>query len=130
MRPWITFASVSVALLIAGAASAQTPNISGVWEVQGQIHFGDTFGTATPTCTFHQAGGSLSGECVGPNGRGPLTGIIAGDKVSWSWRHVATTAVGVSGTTTFNGTYIDPHLIKGEMTCPLYPVSGTFTQTR
>jgi hypothetical protein len=130
MRPGVAVACASLALLSAGAASAKTPNIAGVWQVQGEIRYGNAFGTATPTCTFHQAGGTLSGECVGPNGRGPLQGMIAGDKVSWTWSHVATTAVGVNGVTTFNGTYVDSHLIRGAMSDPRYPVSGSFTQTR
>jgi len=130
MRLGMAMASVGLAFLAAGAARAQTPNVSGVWHVQGQIVNGAVMVSATPTCDFRQDGGKLSGECVGPNARGPLTGAIAGDKVSWTWSHVATTPGGVSGYTQFNGTYVNDQLIKGSMTSPAIHGSGPFTQTR
>lgn len=130
MRHWIGAVALGLAVATAGAASAETPNIAGVWEVHGQIVFGNRVAAANPTCTFRQAAGELSGECVGPNARGPLTGLIAGRSVSWTWFNGATTAVGVSGQTNFNGTYVDRHLIQGSMTSSAIPGTGTFTQTR
>ena len=131
MRFAIAAALLGAALAAAGAASAQTPNISGVWHVQGQIRYGNAFEAASPTCNFQQSSsGALSGQCVGPAGRGPLTGAIAGDRVSWTWRHVATAANGVTGMTQFNGTYVNGELIKGTMTATAIPGTGEFVQTR
>jgi hypothetical protein len=129
MRRGIAAASVAL-LFAAGSASAGTPNIAGVWHVQGQINYGPRFLSATPTCTFRQARGKLSGECVGPNARGPLSGLIAGDSVSWTWSHGATTGVGVSANTSFNGTYVNAHLISGRVSSSAMPGEGPFTQTR
>jgi hypothetical protein len=130
MRLSIASAVVGAGLFVASAAAAQTPNISGVWQVQGQIAFGARMVSVTPNCTFRQAAGKLSGECVGPNARGPLTGLISGHNVSWTWRNGATTAMGVSGETGFNGVYVDDHLIRGTMTSSAIAGAGTFTQTR
>jgi hypothetical protein len=50
--------------------------------------------------------------------------------MSWTWLNGATTAVGVTGRTTFNGTCADRHLIQGSMSSSDIPGSGSFTQTR
>jgi hypothetical protein len=130
MRGLIAVACVWFALTAAGAASAQTPNISGVWHVNGRAHYGAVWASATPTCTFRQVGGRLSGICVGPAARGPLSGAIAGTRVSWTWSHGATRPDGVSGDTQFNGIYVNSRLIRGSMIAPPVPGSGSFTQTR
>jgi hypothetical protein len=127
----VTATGLSAALaLLATAAGAATPNISGVWHIRGEIRYGNVIVSGTPTCTFRQVGGSLSGECVGPNARGPLTGEISGNQVSWTWRNIPTTAVGINGETGFNGTYVSSHLIRGAMRSTAVPATGTFTQTR
>ena len=135
MRYWIAGATLAAGALAAsalttGVAAAQTPDIAGVWQVSGQIAYGARLASATPTCTFRQAGGKLSGECVGPNARGPLTGLISGRSVSWTWSNAATTGIGVTGRTGFNGTWVDAHLIRGSMRSSTFPGVGTFTQTR
>ena len=130
MRSQIAAASAALIVFAGSAASAATPSIAGVWHVTGRIDYGARFFVATPTCTFRQAAGKLSGECVGPNARGPLMGIIAGDSVSWTWRHIGTTANGITGDTNFNGTRINNHLIEGRMTAPGIPRDGPFTQSR
>jgi hypothetical protein len=126
----MAMACVGAALFAAGAASAQTPNISGVWRVQGQIRYGAAFEADMPTCTFRQTGGVLGGVCVGPHARGPLSGMIAGKRVSWTWSHAATNAVGLNGRTQFNGSYVNGRLIKGSMTSTAIPGTGSFVQTR
>lgn len=130
MRSLIAVACMGVALTAAGAAAAQTPNISGVWRVNGRAVFGRVWTSVTPTCTFRQVGGQLSGICVGPGARGPLTGAIAGTRVSWTWNHVAVRPGGVTGSTQFNGIYVNSRLIRGSMLSPPVPTAGTFTQTR
>jgi hypothetical protein len=123
-------AGMAVSLLAAGAASAQSINLSGVWKVQGSIQAGASVFSATPTCTFQQAGTQLSGTCVGANASGPLTGVVSGANVSWTWTHQATDAVGNSGVTAFSGAYVDDHLVQGTMTSSGVPGQGTFTLTR
>jgi len=116
--------------LLASAALAATPDISGVWHVQGQIVSGNRYVGGASTCTFVQKDGKLSGSCVGPNASGPLTGFISGNNVARTYRNIATTSVGINGETGFNGTYVDAHLIQGTMTSTASAGKGTFTQTR
>ena len=130
MRQLIASAAIGLGLFVASAAAAQTPNIAGVWQLQGQIICGNRIVSGTPTCTFRQSGGRLSGECVGPNAAGPLAGFISGHKVAWTWSNRATTSVGITGKTGLNGTYVDSHLIRGTMTSSASACKGTFTQTR
>jgi hypothetical protein len=130
MRQLVAAAAMGLGLL-ATSANAATPNISGDWQIQGEIQSGGAIVSATPTCTFVQtAAGNLSGSCVGPNASGPLTGHISGTRVAWTWRNVPTTSIGINGETGFNGTYVDAHLIRGTMTSTAVRGSGTFTQTR
>jgi hypothetical protein len=130
MRVWLVCGTLGMALFAAGAASAQSVNIAGTWAVQGSIQSGDLLMSATPTCKFEQVGDRLAGTCIGPNAAGPLSGVVSGDAVSWTWTHRATTAVGNTGVTGFNGTYVDAHLIRGTMTSTGIAARGSFTQTR
>jgi hypothetical protein len=131
MRQLVAAAATGLGLLLATSANAATPNISGDWKIQGEIQSGRGIVSATPTCTFVQsAAGKLSGSCVGPNASGPLAGYISGNNVSWTWRNIPTTSIGVNGETGFKGTYVDAHLIRGVMTSTSLPGAGTFTQTR
>ncbi len=116
--------------IVASAACAQSVNIAGTWQVAGQAAANGVIMTANPTCEFEQVGQRVSGTCIGPNATGPLTGVVSGRSVSWTWTHRATTLAGISGVTNFNGTYVDRHLIRGEMSSPDLPGVGTFTQTR
>jgi hypothetical protein len=123
-------ACAALSLLAATSVGAQAPNLAGVWKVSGKISCIGAVMIVTPTCTFRQADGRLGGECVGPNARGPISGAIAGSKVSWTWQHQATTNEGISGSTSFNGTYASPRLIRGVMSSAGLPCKGAFTQTR
>jgi hypothetical protein len=130
MRGWLVGVAFGMALCAAGAADAQSVNIAGTWNVQGAIQVGGTLFSAAPTCKFEQVGDRLAGTCIGPNAAGPLTGVVSGRAVSWTWTHRATDAVGNSGVTDFDGVYVDRHLIRGTMTSSGVPARGTFTQTR
>jgi hypothetical protein len=121
---------LGLALLAAGPVSAQPIDISGAWKIQGTIQSGGALFSARPTCVFEQAGSKLSGACIGPNASGPLTGVISGRNVSWTWRNRATNDVGITGMTAFNGVYVDHHLIQGTMTSSATSGEGAFTQTR
>ena len=130
MRGWLVCVAFGIGVLAAGGANAQPVNIAGTWNIQGSIQAGAVLFSATPTCKFEQVGTRLAGRCIGPNAAGPLTGVVSGKAVSWTWTHGATDAVGISGTTNFHGTYVDSHLIRGTMTSAGMPARGTFTQTR
>ena len=130
MRGWAFSGTLWLGLLAASAAGAQSVNIAGTWEVAGQMVAGGAVYAANPTCKFEQVGERVSGTCIGPNATGPVTGVVSGRSVSWTWTHGATTLVGISGVTNFDGTYVDRHLIRGEMSAPGFPGVGSFTQTR
>lgn len=130
MRGWLVCAALSMAVFAAGDADAQSVNIAGTWDIQGSIQSGGVLFSATPTCTFEQVGARLAGTCIGPNAAGPVTGVVSGNAVSWTWTHHATDVVGNNGITNFNGAYIDAHLIRGTMTSSGVLARGTFTQTR
>jgi len=130
MRGWVFVGMFGLGLTAGSAASAQPVNIAGTWHVAGEAVAGAITYTAYPTCEFEQVGERVSGTCIGPNATGPLSGVVSGRSVSWSWTHRATTLVGLSGVTNFNGTYINSHLIRGAMSAADSPVVGSFTQTR
>jgi len=130
MRGWVMCGALGLALASAGAAGAATVNIAGTWQVSGQMESGGAVFMANPSCEFEQVGHRVSGTCIGPHATGPVTGVVEGRSVSWTWTHRATDLVGLSGVTNFNGTYVDVHLIRGDMTAPGVPAVGSFTQTR
>ena len=129
MRGVVFGGALSLALFAAGAASAQ-PNVAGTWHVSGKIFYGNLFSQATPTCHFVQNGSQLGGTCIGPNARGPIEGTVSGNSITWTWSHHATDVVGATGITGFEGSFVNPRLIKGWMTSTGTPGRGRFTQSR
>jgi len=125
--------TLALALLAAGAASAQ-PMVAGIWHVSGKISSGKTVDNQLfeieATCLFMQSGEQISGNCTGPDATGPITGVVAGNSIEWTWRSHATTALGVAGMTGFNGTIVRAGQIEGTMTSTASTGKGTFTQTR
>ena len=111
------------ALLTAHAASAlaQAPDVSGTWqfEVETQI------GTGTPTFTFKQDGGKLSGRYKGQLGEADVTGSVKGNEVAFT---LDATLEGNSLRITYTGT-VDKDAMKGIVTfCDLG--KGTFKGVR
>jgi hypothetical protein len=129
MRGLVLVGALGVALLAAGAASAQS-NVAGRWHVVGTINDGLNHFQATPTCAFILSGAQLGGTCIGPNGRGPIEGTVSGRSITWTWSHHATNAFGATGITGFEGTVINAGLIRGVMTFSGSPASGRFTASR
>jgi hypothetical protein len=120
-----------LAASLAAATGAQGASLSGTWRVSGVIHAGRVFFSASPVCTFRQSGGQIAGACTGPNATGPASGTVIGNRVSWNWSHVATTARGITSVTNFNGVVISSRMIRGTMTSPDLPgYAGAFTQVR
>ncbi len=123
-------AGAAMAAIFAGSASARS--FAGTWSVSATfISGGRVVGTATPVCTFQQAGARISGTCKGPNGLGPAAGTVSGGTVNWQWNHAATTAYGVSGSTRFHGTVGPDGVIRGTAVSTVRPgLIGTFTEQR
>ena len=123
-------AGAAMAAIFAGPASARS--FAGTWSVSATfISGGQIVGTATPVCTFQQAGDRISGTCKGPNGIGPAAGTVSGREVRWQWNHSATTALGVTGATRFHGTMGADGVIRGTAVNSTRPgLVGTFTEQR
>jgi hypothetical protein len=129
MRGLLFAAALGMALFAAGAANA-LPNVAGRWYVSGKIYYGAQYIQATPTCHFIQNGSQLGGTCTGPNGSGPIEGRVSGNSITWTWSHQATTIIGMTGVTGFEGSFVTPRLIRGWMTSTGTPGRGRFTQSR
>jgi len=129
MRGFVFGGTLALALLAAGAASAQ-PNVTGIWHVSGKIVDGNQTLKATPICNFMQSGERISGNCTSSNAAGPITGVVVGNSIEWTWQSHATSAPGVQGMTGFDGTIVKAGLIKGTMTSTASTAKGTFTQIR
>ena len=71
----------------AGAApttsSAMAADITGVWAFEVELSGGQT---GAPTFTFKQEGDKLTGTYKGALGEGPVTGMIKGDEVKFSYK--------------------------------------------
>jgi hypothetical protein len=131
-----TIAAICTALLAGGAlaampeASARAADLTGTWDVSGTIQHGNVLFTATPVCTFQQAGAQLTGTCKGPNALGPAVGKVEGANVAWQADVKAYTAVGYTGILSFRGTMGPDGVIRGIMTAAGVPGSGPFTEQR
>jgi hypothetical protein len=107
----LAFASAVLAALIVGAVSAQAAtDFSGKWVVSGTME--DE--VISPTCTFAQNNGELSGSCKGPSGLGSLDGAADGQSIVWHWKRVATNSDVGDATITFRGTLGSDGVIRGQ----------------
>src|SRR5580698_4706698 len=123
MRNLLFSGALGLALCAAGAASA-APNVAGVWRVSGRIVYGKAFFQATPTCVFSQRGSQIAGSCTGPHATGPVMGVVSGKSISWTWSNHGTDAVGITGMSRFDGSFINSRLIRGTMTSTATPGVG------
>ncbi len=130
-RRFATGAMVAAALGLCAEARAESANFSGPWAVSGQIFLGNMVTIASPICTFRQLNNRLAGICRGPNGTGAASGLSDGLEISWQWRIVPTTPIGVAGVASFNGHLGPDNVIRGSWTISPWPgVSGQFTAQR
>jgi len=103
------------------AAAPAAIDVSGTWSVE--VDTGQ--GTGTPSFTFKQDGGKLSGQYTGLFGQAPVTGTLKGSAVEF-W--VDITVEGTSARVTYSGT-VDKDSMKG--TVKLGDLGeGTFKGTR
>src|SRR5512140_2206894 len=103
-------------LALPAAAQPQNPDVSGAWQVSGEIAAPTGPLRAAPLCVFKQAGVQLSGTCEGPRAQGPATGSVAGRRVAWQWRATPKAIVGMNGTASFEGDLGADGVIRGTWT--------------
>ena len=124
--------AAGAALAGASGGAALAADLTGTWSVSGTIVAGGQIvASATPVCTFQQAGSQLSGTCKGPNAVGPAVGTVEGASVAWQWAANADTREGTSNIVRFHGTVGADGVIRGAVTFSAVPGrSGAFTQQR
>lgn len=85
-RSFALFTAVAITaifLVIASpisASAADNANVAGTWNLQVET----PNGTGTPSVTFKQDGGSLTGTYKGRMGESELKGTISGNDIKWT----------------------------------------------
>jgi hypothetical protein len=110
-------------LLAAAAVAADTPSVSGKW----QVHTSISGNESDSVCTFTQKDGSLSGNCAGERGTFEITGKIDGTKVTWSYKSDYN---GTPLTVKYDGALNATTGMKGNVEVPEFGVAGDFTATQ
>lgn len=100
--------------MAAAAGAASAPDFTGKWVVTGSMSGDNGEETISPTCTFKQDGGDLSGSCKGPSGLGSLDGAVDGKSIVWHWKRVATNSDVLDATITFRGSLGSDGVIRGQ----------------
>lgn len=100
------------------ASAAPALQISGSWKIQSQ--------PVRPVCAIVQNGGELTGSCTGPQAKGELTGMVAGQAIRWQWKRVAN-ANGNIVLWNFSGTLSADNSIAGfvELNGRTFPFTAT-----
>jgi hypothetical protein len=112
-------------------AQAADANVTGAWAVEGRIEAAAGVAVARPDCAFQQTGAELTGSCKGPNAHGPAKGKVEGQKVSFRWETTSDTALGLTGSATFEGVLGADGVIRGAWSIAQLPgASGEFTAQR
>ena len=99
------------------AFAADNANVAGVWNLQIEM----PSGTGTPTVTFKQDGGNLTGTYKGRMGENELKGTISGNNIKWS---VTLHPQGGEMTVEYSGT-VDGDTMKGSVSSAMG--DATFT---
>ena len=116
---------------VAAPAMAADAQVAGAWNLTGQILAGEQVAVARPVCTFQQAGAALTGTCEGPNSAGPASGKVAGQHVTFAWRHTPKADIGLKGVSTFDGELGADGTIQGVWTYDGLPgATGNFRAER
>ncbi|HEY7389621.1 MAG TPA: hypothetical protein VH640_13990 [Bryobacteraceae bacterium] len=112
-----------LATLIAGAVCAAAGDVSGNWKVTGSI---GQF-AVNLVCSFHDAGGKLTGSCKGEDiGEVQLTGEEDGKTVKWSYN---VNFQGMPLTVNYAGTLDSATAMKGQISV-MGTESGSFAATK
>ena len=113
-------------LLASGAVlapAADTPSLSGKWQVHNSIE-GDE---SDLSCTFTQKDNELIGSCNSSRSTGDLSGKVDEHKVTWTYKSQYN---GGPVTLTYRGTLGSPTKIAGTVHVEEYGVEGEFTATQ
>jgi hypothetical protein len=102
------------------AAAADNANVAGLWNLKVET----PNGTGTPTVTFKQDGGNLTGTYKGRLGETELKGTIDGNKIKWT---VTLHPQGGEMSVEYSGT-VDGDTMKGTISSPMG--EATFTGTK
>jgi hypothetical protein len=101
--------------MVAAASSALAKtDFSGKWVVSGTLSSDTAEETISPTCTFTQKDGALSGSCKGGSGIGSIDGAADGNTIAWTWKRIATNDQVLDATITFRGTLGSDGVIRGQ----------------
>ena len=106
---------------VSAVPAADTPSLSGTWQVHVVIGNYDN----VITCAFTQNGTALSGTCsTTEDGPAQITGSVSENKVTWTYK---TTYNGGTVTPAYEG-LVDPSpKITGTITVPELNAQGDFT---
>ena len=117
----VFLAGCAAALLTASTAFVQA-TVAGTWALQMNW----PGGASTGSCVFEQDGDTLRGSCGGGDDRFPITGRVAGRKLSW---RVDVKQGGAQGRMAFDGEFDEQGTtITGS--CNVGDQFGSFTMRR
>jgi hypothetical protein len=121
VRSFALLAGITAWLLMIAApitaAATDNANVAGVWNLAVET----PNGTGTPTVTFKQDGGNLTGTYKGRMGESELKGAITGNNIKWT---VTVHPQGGEMNIEYSGT-VDGDTMKGTVSSPMG--EATFT---
>jgi hypothetical protein len=116
-------ASFLAAAPIAATLAADTPSLTGKWQVHTSIA-----GTEVDDlCTFTQKENALTGNCSSDRGTFELSGNVNGQKVTWSYKSEYN---GTPITVAFAGAVNAEKKITGSVNVPEFGAEGEFQATQ
>jgi hypothetical protein len=114
--------SLLVAAAAAVAHAADTPSISGKW----QVHTSISGNESDAVCSFVQKDDVLTGNCATDRGTFEITGKVNATKVTWSYKSDYN---GTPLTVSYDGAVSAATAMKGSVSVPEFNVAGDFTAT-
>jgi hypothetical protein len=114
--------SLTLSFLLAAvlAHAADSPSLSGKW----QVHLSIAGNESEQTCTLTQKDNDLTGSCVTTRGTVQIAGKVDGKKVAWGFK---SEYEGNPLTINFSGTLDSPNKIAGSVRVEEFSVEGEFT---
>ena len=105
------------------ATAADTPNLSGKWQIQRSAAGRES----KQECTFTQTGNELTGSCDAANGEVWITGTVDGKKVTWTYK---SDSEGGPVTVVYKGNLDSTTKITGIVSAIEFSIDGEFTATQ
>jgi|tagenome__1003787_1003787.scaffolds.fasta_scaffold20976526_2 hypothetical protein len=103
-------------------SAADTPSLSGTWQIHNSIAGNES----DRPCTFVQNGSDLTGTCPSEGGEAKLTGKVEDKKVTWTYK---SQYEGAPITVKYDGRLESATKIVGTVNVPEYGADGEFTAT-